>query len=1853
MMFKTIDTDDGGIKIITALKARKIAQEELNASIEKEKKQLQTDIDCLSKYEKASQKGTVKTDEFKKIMEGASTSAKEYAVETKGASGTTETFAQKQKEVQVELQATSKASLGASIGIKALAIAGNMLLMWGVSKVIELAVSGFDELANKSEHCKERVESLMTSYNSAIESANNNAKRTEELAGDYEKFSKGVNDLGENVSLTSEEYDKYNEIVNEIAQMFPNLVQGHTEEGNAILTVKDNVEKLRDAYKEAQKEAYNLLIVSGGNSDGNDIITNYKNQVQGNESKISKFSSIINGEGGAKDAIDIVTKLSGALTPEEFKKTYDELFHEYENIWNSKKIQEALKTSGYKELSQNWSKITSDDLAKVKYSAQATIQTYKAEVDSQLKNVRTLANAYLETNSDYNKLDDNIKTSVSLLVNNLDEDIANKFKNTFDVGEYVAKIVSSISNSEEAKKALTGLFTMDKENMSSEEIQTHVNSYISTLQNVLDEDPNKLKIRLGLDDTNTQSLINNVKKKLKGKDFDNKVTSLNTEDLKIASQLEVPENSIKSWDDLIDRINEYKKEINATQDYPTIEQLLNTGELSSIRDELYDLARAGKLDKDTLESTEEFADLLALSGLEADKALDQIKELAEATDDLGKMDNFAGGLDKLSKAYESFKNNEVIDSSVLSEIQNIFGSGTEEFQNFKDAVMNGSGDIQGAFNQLANSYLDSTGALDGLTEANKRHYIEELKSYGIVNANAVVESRLSGIQTQRQAIVDALSACNSNLSKTNADLVITTNSLENATWQEIAALIEESGQSKNTAQALAVYALKKALANAEQIHEEESINQIKRLAETAGIASSIVSNYINAKNGNIKDTQAAQKIYEEYQKQLNSVESKYNNKSSYVAPKITTYTPEVKDHSASNKKNKSKKQKKQLSEFKQEIDWCEQSITRLTNAIGLLEKKLDNSKSFKKQASLLNDLINKQQQLTKAYVKTANVYSKKYSSALSKLSKSDRQKVQDNTYSIEEFKGKAESGKKSGQEKRYENIEKALKLRDNLAKTREEYESSITQMGKYAEQLASIPWDKAEKQVDKLNKKIDLLDSKLSNTNGYNKKNKILNDQLLLQKQIVRQHEKALKTENSRLSNYKKSLDKIYSKNSDGILSKINKRYKQKNDFNKDGTLKVDKNASKEQRNLIKEYNESISKLNAISKNKKLSTSGLTGDALRIAQKYNASLEEIRENTIQLTKEQEDLKIQTNETLKSQFENIQADYDRYSSMRDKQKEAINSKIDLTESKGRNVGTAYYIELMRLENANLKKTVEERDKLLKQLNKTERYTDNWYEMKLAIEECNNEIRQSTIAVQDYQNSIDELNWSNFEHLQDLLSNLISESDFLIEVLSSKKTTNEKGLTKEGLSALGLHAENYDIYMAQANENAKKVKELNKEIAKDPYNKTLIEKRDEYLKAQQDSIKSALSEKQAVIDLTTEGLEAEQKALEDTIDKKKELLKSEEDLYNFRKKVKEQTKAIADIEKQINALEGDDSEENRKKLQQLKSDLAKAKSDLEDTMHNQSVGDAETALDDMLKNSRNQLDEYLKDSEKVFIDSLATVNSNTKTISETLKSTAKEVGYTISEELISSWNKAGKAVTNYNNKFSDISVGIIASINSIKSAWLQAMVAYEQYAKITTGKLKSNDISNFIDKNKKKASQKKSYYLQTNQYIYERTGGYVLSKESELELAKLLGMNTKGITAKNITKEFRNSILERLKNSGFTSGGYIDASMIKQTGEDGLALVRHGEAILTQKQAKQFNLLTNNLESLNKIVNLPNLDNVKSQHNLQPIYSINTNVKVDGIATDEIANQIGTMIPKEVEKSFTKINQQNFARGVRKR
>lgn len=531
------------------------------------------DVNRLKEYNNLIAKGQNPQSAYYRTLKNASSAAQNLAMNANGAA--------------VSQQALDQATRTSTIALKAQQIAMNLLANAGLMVIITLiskGVKAFGDLINHVEITREKVDELTSTFKTELDTANSNAKRIEDLADKYEELSKGVNNLGENVSLTNEEYVEYNSLVNEIADMFPTLVQGYTDEGNAILNLKGNIEELRDAYKEAQQEAYNLLLVNGEDSDGNNIIK------QWNDLYDTGFWANIFDFGA--DDIDKGISISEAI--EQLKAIQNmtaEQYREIERIAGNGGSDELSKLSDieldiaygsylHKALGLTWN-ISDEDFAKAKRQAKVLVQTYNAEIKSALTDVETLANAYLMTNEDYAKLDDQAKTAASKIVNSLNSNVASQFKTKEDVGTYVDEIVNIISSNPNVKNAMIGLFTMDTSDMPVGDIEYWTNEYINTIATILNEDPVELKIRLGIEDN--QPLVNKVKGFLKD-EFDDKADDLTLGDLQIAANLDIPPDTQLTWEELRVKIEEVKS---ATQEIILTDLITQSKELKESLDDTF------------------------------------------------------------------------------------------------------------------------------------------------------------------------------------------------------------------------------------------------------------------------------------------------------------------------------------------------------------------------------------------------------------------------------------------------------------------------------------------------------------------------------------------------------------------------------------------------------------------------------------------------------------------------------------------------------------------------------------------------------------------------------------------------------------------------------------------------------------------------------------------------------------------------------------------------------------------------------------------------------------------------------------------------------------------------------------------------------------------------------------------------------------------------------------------------------------------------------------------------------------------------------------------------------------------
>ena len=887
--------------------------------------------------------------------------------------------------------------------------------IWGLSKA-------FEALTDSVEEVEKRTDALIEKYNTAKTKADGNASTVESLASEYKELSKGVNNLGENISLTSDEYDRYNEIVNQIAEMFPNLVTGYTEEGNAILSLKGNVESLRDAYKEAQQEAYNLLIVSGEDSNGNDIIANYQNQVNGNEPFLSKTSSFIDGEGGAKDAIDIITRLTGALTPDEFRETYDQLYEEYKNIWNSDKIQDALKSSGFEGLADKWQSFTEDDLAKVKYTAQATIQTYKAEIDSQLKKIDILANAYLLTNEDYSKLGEQSKTVASLIVNSITEDIANGFSSKEDVGAYIANIVSLLKDNPDIDDAMIRLFTTDFTDMSTSEAQGIIDQYINTIAEKLNEDPVELKVRLGFDDyDDIEPLKNKVQGFLKD-EFDSRVNELSLEDLNIASNLEIPDGTLLSWDQLIAKIKEAKE---ATSDT-------------------------------TVLSSTEF--------------LAQVQKLSEGLDQLDAI--YADVYDKKDFDWSSILNNDSFTEA--------FGQLGDAYTNFIETISNSPSDIeacQSAFDDLATAYIYNSDVLDNVTEATKDATIAMLEQMGIENAAELVTNSLA--QNENYLAAQKILVANA------------TFDLANATAAEIDSLAQENNMTETTKQQIALLALQKQLCNQTSIMTDGDIKNLQALAEQAGATQTAIA-AIKLTNQKIETAGSGRRYSNNpedakklWQKTYDDIYASISNKAqlknvggtsnsgistnSGYKPSYTggTKTKSAKDSASSGSGSSSSDSSEAEDNYEETIDFFEQRVKVLQQALDFLDKSLENVLGSDRKNQLLSaqsDIVSEEM---RNYTDALSMYQAKANEALSKIDSSLRDKVVNGAVAITDFIGE-------GNEDTVEAIQDYQNWAEKIGDCKE-------QLAELAQQLREIELSKFNNIVEEFTTKTDFFTDANSN----------------------------------------------------------------------------------------------------------------------------------------------------------------------------------------------------------------------------------------------------------------------------------------------------------------------------------------------------------------------------------------------------------------------------------------------------------------------------------------------------------------------------------------------------------------------------------------------------------------------------------------------------------------------------------------------------------------------------------------------------------------------------------------------------
>lgn len=172
------------------MKARKIAQDELTASMARQEAQLLADQVALQNYEIECSKGIVTTEQFNIIMAKASASAKEYAISTNGVAGSTDAFVAKQKAAQAQLKATANDSKKMITTLKSVAANIGVMIAFTVAiKAIEYAWdkanTTVEEVQGKFDDLSSSISTLEDEYKSLKETGLENLTDAEQARLQY------------------------------------------------------------------------------------------------------------------------------------------------------------------------------------------------------------------------------------------------------------------------------------------------------------------------------------------------------------------------------------------------------------------------------------------------------------------------------------------------------------------------------------------------------------------------------------------------------------------------------------------------------------------------------------------------------------------------------------------------------------------------------------------------------------------------------------------------------------------------------------------------------------------------------------------------------------------------------------------------------------------------------------------------------------------------------------------------------------------------------------------------------------------------------------------------------------------------------------------------------------------------------------------------------------------------------------------------------------------------------------------------------------------------------------------------------------------------------------------------------------------------------------------------------------------------------------------------------------------------------------------------------------------------------------------------------------------------------------
>lgn len=1720
-------------------------------------------------------------------------------------------------------------SIGAKAGqvaLKGLALAGNMVIGILAGFVISKAIEGLDNLVHAADNAKESAESFSSSFSSMNDEFSSNDDKLSDLQKKYDELSKGVNSLGENVSLTTDQYDEYKQVVSEISDMMPNLLARYDDEGKKIGFVQGKLSNLNAEYDKYKKNKA-MALVNGENDNGdsiNDVFKNYQYQ-----------TAHIDANGNAVGK----RKLIGSSNYEKIGQLQAEINSGYDGVFGQNKL-------------------TNADIEK----KTALIQKYQSEIDASVSAIQDALSAIAQSGNEYYKLSDQEQQFLDTYINSLSQNFIdeNNLTNETTARTFINNLINDIeSGKPEIMKAYNDLFSfnIDDTDLSPEEVQKKVNELIQQLAKALGENNWKdLKIRLGFEfvDDNVKNYKNTLKR---FKDSDKIKDFFNTEGINTQKEIDAFNDVTKGINDADEAIQEYEQSIQQAQ--TDTEELGNT--LANINKTksgiggLFDKyeQNEGYLTQDevasVLETNPEYIQYLVKVG-------DQYKLNEQALNDWNEVNkeqkqeinNQMGGNDYLSnysplldsiQDNASHPNGGVGNTNIGSQLDDLINKNKEWNTSLQNGEITTAQYFQNISNAITNSGLeDALHSLNGKFD-DSTDYIEETVSVLATQLSDGLAQSTKRFEEGQTSVQDYIEEINAG-SDAEKKLLASTYDLN---------ISQETG--KASLDGLSGAALEAAQNYNSLVDSQNALASTSGFVDVLSQNAEFLSQYTD-EAGNLMDS-----IFDD---------SRFNDYISNMSNSI--------------------------------VDFANQNTTTMGDVANWLAEtagiSTDQATSIIAQGGeavqeAVGGSLNGVQSMTSFAMSQVGTAAGNAASAVGSVLSSLGQMISSFSYKITakpfiQGKSKFDWNPKTGFDVSLPTF--GFDIKGSGGKSVKSFSTSLGKAGealnKYgASQNASAAFNninsykpKRKLSANKPSSYRPTYKPKSSGKSGGGSKSPSSGSGSGSEKEPTKKDYDWIETLISRINRQVSNLGKT--------VSATYKTWSTRNNALAQELGSVNQQISAEQQ----AYNKYMQLANSVGlpegyaslvRNGTIDVSTIQDDDLndkieKYQNYYNKALE--ASDAVQ------DLQDKLAELAKTKFDNVNSEYEAQLKQIDHSINVYDKMIDTAETQGYITSQKYYNALISTESSNISKLQLQYSSLTSARNEAmkagniAKYSEEWYSMTDSINSVEEAIQDANKSLIEYKNNLRQVKWDFFDKQEDYISKLQDESDWLINLITTenKLFNSDNGkITSSGKAVEGLHAINYNAYMTQADDYAKEIKKIDAEIANDPANTTLIERRQELLEQQRDMIKSAEDEKSAIKDLVSDGYDALSKALKKIADNYLDALNAQKDLYDYAKTIREQTKAVAQYEKQLEAIKNDTSEEAKAQIQQIKVKLEDAKQDLADSEYNQWISDQQNIVDTFESDLEDWINSRLDDLDELVQNVIDQTNTSASEINDVIEKEAGDVGYTVSDAISKVMDVDSTNGTNmvnfYDKTFPNEMTTTRNSIDAIKNL-LQAMKdaadkkAQEEIKKqqaaqqaisnpASSSSSSSSSSSNSHSSNNSGSSSSSSGWgswfvhkadsypkskLRINSSIVDRLKLHNFDSSKSARAGYYKAMGGSGTYVGSASQN--NWMISEMKKHGFKQGGTI-GKLIRSTGEDGFVLARTGEEILSKEKLIMLK------DALQYIPQNFNIASTSLPKFTQKASNSSVDVKVDfgGITMNGVNNPEEFVTELQKSKRFEKIVQ----------